>query len=88
MAPASGEAEQVRLRAYSPKVRSPGFRSQLPLPLIWASYFASKYLSVCICEAGIIMAFKRIAARMKLDITDVEHLAQSLGHGKFLMIVS
>lgn len=64
------------VRGSGPGVRSPGLKSQLQLLFIWPSYLAFIDLSLCICEVGIIMALNRITVRIKLDITDVEHLAQ------------
>lgn len=58
-----------------PGVRLSRLNSQLQLLFIWTSYVASVSLSFCICEVGMIMALNGTAVRIKLDITDVKHLA-------------
>lgn len=75
------------VKGCGPEVRLPGCKPQRQVLLIWASYWASAFPGFCIPEVRMIMALHRITVRIKLDITDVKHFAQSLARSKYLIIV-
>lgn len=76
-----GSRCSTAVKRYGPEVRLPRYKSLLQLLLSRVlRHLASIYLSFYICEVGLIMGLHGTAVRIKLNITDVKHLAQYLVH--------